>query len=51
MRPEPGARAVEQWTAVVAIIYSLTLAAGAGYVFYASIRPVTRRDGVLCRAR
>jgi len=45
MRPEPGARAVEQWTAVVAIIYSLTLAAGAGYVFYASIRPVTIATG------
>jgi hypothetical protein len=45
MAPEPGGRAVGQWTTAVAIIYSLILAAGAGYVFYASIRPVTIATG------
>lgn len=45
MMPEPGGRAVEQWTATVAVVYSVILAAGAGYVFYASIRPVTIATG------
>ena len=45
MTPASGGRAVGEWTAAAAVIYSLTLAAGAGYVFYASIRPVTIPTG------
>src|SRR5579862_2816127 len=45
MTPESGGRAVADWTAAAAVVYSLILAAGAGYVFYASIRPVTIPTG------
>jgi hypothetical protein len=45
MTPEAGGRTVGEWTAAATVIYSLILAAGAGYVFYASIRPVTIPTG------
>jgi hypothetical protein len=39
--PERGRRAASEWAIAVAISCSLVLAAGGGYVFYASIRPVS----------
>jgi hypothetical protein len=42
---EPSGSAAEEWTAAIAGLYSLLLAAGAGYVFYASIRPVSIPTG------
>jgi hypothetical protein len=41
MTPKPGDRALKAWTIAVSVVYSLILAAGGGYVFYASIRPVS----------
>jgi hypothetical protein len=43
--PERGRRAAGQWTIAVTIISSLVLAVGGGYVFYASIRPVSIAEG------
>jgi hypothetical protein len=43
--PGRGRSAVGEWTIVVTIICSLVLAAGAGYVFYASIWPVSIDEG------
>ena len=43
--PGPGGAAVKEWTIAVAVAHALILAAGAGYVFYASIRPVTIATG------
>ena len=43
--PERGRRAVGEWTIAVTIICSLVLAAGGGYVFYASIRPISIEEG------
>ena len=43
--PERGRSAVGEWTIVVTIICSLVVAAGAGYVFYASIWPVSIAEG------
>jgi hypothetical protein len=43
--PQRGGRAVAVWTVAVTIIRSLVLAAGGGYVFYASIRPVSLQEG------
>jgi len=39
--PASGGSAVRKWTIALSVAYSLILAAGAGCVFYASIRPVT----------
>jgi hypothetical protein len=39
--PKPGGDPVREWTIAVAVAYSLVLATGGGYVFYASIRPVS----------
>lgn len=44
---KPSGSAAEEWTAAIAGGYSLLLAAGAGYVFYASIRPVSIPTGYL----
>lgn len=35
----------EEWTIAVSVAYSLILATGGGYVFYASIRPVSIQTG------
>jgi hypothetical protein len=43
--PERGRRAAGEWTIAVTIISSLVLAVGGGYVFYASIRPVSIAEG------
>lgn len=43
--PEPGGRATRAWAVVAAVLYSLSLAAAGGYVFYASIRPVSIPTG------
>ncbi|HXT90731.1 MAG TPA: hypothetical protein VN714_15875 [Trebonia sp.] len=43
--PEQGRSAVGEWTIAVTIICSVVLAAGGGYVFYASIRPVSIAEG------
>jgi hypothetical protein len=45
MMPKPGGEAVKAWTIAVSVVYSLILAAGGGYVFYASIRPVSIPTG------
>jgi hypothetical protein len=42
---ERGHGAAGEWAIAVTIIYSLVLAAGGGYVFYASIRPVSLQTG------
>jgi hypothetical protein len=44
--PERGRRAAGEWAIAVAMICSLVLAAGGGYVFYASIRPVSIPAGL-----
>jgi hypothetical protein len=44
---KPGGRAVKMRTIAVATAYSLALAAGGGYVFYASIRPVSIDTGYM----
>jgi hypothetical protein len=41
VKHERGGSAVRAWTIAVSVVYSLILAAGGGYVFYASIRPVS----------
>jgi hypothetical protein len=41
----PRCSAVAEWTIAIAITYSLILAAGAGYVFYCSIRPISIAEG------
>jgi hypothetical protein len=41
----PGGSAAAEWTIAIAIGYSLILAAGPVYVFYASIRPVSIAEG------
>jgi hypothetical protein len=43
--PQPGGGAVKEWTIAVSVVYSLALAAGGAYVFYASIRPVSIPTG------
>jgi hypothetical protein len=43
--PERGRRAAGEWEIVVTLICSLVLAAGGGYVFYASIQPVSISTG------
>jgi hypothetical protein len=43
--PERGRRSVAEWTIAVSISCSLVLAAGGGYVFYASMRPVSIAEG------
>src|SRR5690242_15370262 len=43
--PERGRRAVGEWASAAAISCSLVLAAGGGYVFYASIRPISIAEG------
>jgi hypothetical protein len=43
--PERGHRTAGALTIAVTLIYSLVLAAGGGYVFYASIRPVSIATG------
>jgi hypothetical protein len=43
--PGPGGGAVKAWTIAASATYSLVLAAGGGYVFYASIRPVSIPKG------
>jgi hypothetical protein len=43
--PKPGGRATRAWAIVAAVLYSLILAAGGGYVFFASIRPVSIPTG------
>jgi hypothetical protein len=45
LRPERGRRAAGEWAIAVTLICSLVLAAGGGYVFYASIRPVSIETG------
>jgi hypothetical protein len=42
---KPGGSAAAEWTAAIAICYSLLLAAGPVYVFYASFRPVSIAEG------
>ena len=44
---ERGGSAVRAWTIAVSAVYSLVLAAGGGYVFYASIRPVSIPTGYI----
>jgi len=43
--PASGGSAVRKWTIALSVAYSLILAAGAGCVFYASIRPVSISTG------
>jgi hypothetical protein len=43
--PERGRWAAGEWAIAVAISCSLVLAAGGGYVFYASLRPVSIAEG------
>ena len=43
--PQPGGSAVKAWTIAACVVYSVALAAGGGYVFYASIRPVSIPTG------
>jgi hypothetical protein len=43
--PKQGGGAVRAWTIAVSVVYSLMLAVGGGYVFYASIRPVSIQTG------
>lgn len=45
MTSKPGGGALKEWTIAVSVVYSLILAAGGGYVFYASIRPVSIPTG------
>jgi hypothetical protein len=43
--PKPDVSWAGAFTIAVVIVYSLTLAAGSGYVFYASLRPVSIPTG------
>jgi hypothetical protein len=43
--PERGRREAGEWAIAAAISCSLVLAAGGGYVFYASIRPISIAEG------
>ena len=43
--PERGRWAAGEWAIAVAISCSLVLAAGGGYVFYASLRPISIAEG------
>ena len=45
MLPERGRWAAGEWAIAVAISCSLVLAAGGGYVFYASLRPISIAEG------